>query len=74
MIKSTEKISRANFNWLFEQPIDIKVGILQQHLSICQMVINQILEEEVKRLSGERYCHDNHMMGSIAAMVSILAV
>ena len=58
MIKSTEKISRANFSWLFEQPIDIKVGILQQHLSICQMVINQILEEEVKHLSGERYCHD----------------
>lgn len=57
MIKSTE-ISRENFTWLFEQPIDIKVSMLQQHLSICQLVINQILEEEVKHLSGERYSHD----------------
>jgi transposase-like protein len=57
MIKSTEKISRQNFTWLFEQPLDLKVSILQQHLSICQLVINQILEEEVKYLSGERYCH-----------------
>ncbi len=57
MIKSTE-ISRENFTWLFEQPIDIKVSMLQQHLSICQLVINQILAEEVKHLSGERYSHD----------------
>jgi putative transposase len=58
MTKSTEKISRENFTWLFEQPLDIKVNVLQQHLSICQLVINQILEEEVKYLSGDRYSHD----------------
>ena len=57
MSKSTEKISREHFTWLFEQPLDVKVEILQQHLSICQLVINQILEEEVKYLSGERYSH-----------------
>ena len=58
MDKSTTKISRENFGWLFEQPIEVKVSILQQHLSICQLVINQILEEEVKYLSGQRYSHD----------------
>lgn len=57
MDKSTQ-ISRENFGWLFEQPIEVKVSILQQHLSICQLVINQILEEEVKHLSGQRYSHD----------------
>ena len=57
MTKSTEKITRENFTWLFEQPLDMKVAILQQHLSICQLVINQILEEEVKYLSGQRYSH-----------------
>lgn len=57
MIESTTKISRDNFTWLFEQPLDVKVSLLQQHLSICQLVINQILEEEVKYLSGERYSH-----------------
>jgi len=45
MIKSTE-ISRGNFSWLFEQPADVKVALLQQHLSICQLVINQILEKK----------------------------
>lgn len=58
MNKSTTKISRENFGWLFEQPIEVKVSILEQHLSICQLVINQILEEEVKYLSGQRYSHD----------------
>lgn len=57
MDKSTSKISRDNFTWLFEQPLDIKVNVLQQHLSICQLVINQILGEDVKYLSGERYSH-----------------
>lgn len=56
-------ISREKFSWLFEQPLDIKVGILQQHLSICQLVINQILEEEVKFLSGDRYDHDKPHQG-----------
>jgi transposase-like protein len=57
MDKST-KVTREKFAWLFEQPLDLKVSILEQHLSICQLVINQILEEEVKHLSGERYSHD----------------
>ena len=57
MDKST-KVTREKFSWLFEQPLDLKVSILEQHLSICQLVINQILEEEVKLLSGERYSHD----------------
>ncbi len=57
MDKSTT-ISRENFQWLFEQPLDLKVGILEQHLSICRLIINQIVEEEVKYLNGERYDHD----------------
>jgi hypothetical protein len=52
------KVSRENFTWLFEQPLDLKLSILEQHLSICQLVVNQIMEEEVKSLSGERYSHD----------------
>lgn len=62
MSKSTT-INRENFTWLFEQPLDIKVSMLQQHLSICQLVINQILEEEVKHFSGERYSHDKPHQG-----------
>lgn len=62
MDKST-KISRENLNWLFEQPIDIKVSLLTQHLSICQMIINQILEEEVSMKSGPKYSHDKPHQG-----------
>jgi putative transposase len=62
MDKST-KISREKLTWLFEQPIDIKVSLLTQHLSICQLIINQILEEEVSMLSGPRYSHDKPNLG-----------
>jgi len=57
MDKST-KISREKLTWLFEQPIDIKVSLLTQHLTISQLIINQILEDDVSRLSGPRYSHD----------------
>jgi len=52
------KVTRENFTWLFDQPLDLKLSILEQHLSICQLVVNQIMEEEVKSLSGDRYSHD----------------
>ena len=65
MDKST-KVTREKFSWLFEQPLDLKVSILEQHLSICQLVINQILEEEVKLLSGERYSHDKPNSGKFS--------
>lgn len=57
MNKNT-KISREQLTWLFEQPIDIKVSLLTQHLTISQLIINQILEDDVSRLSGPRYSHD----------------
>jgi len=53
----SSKVSRQNFTWLFQQPLDVKSAILVQHLSICQLVINQIMEEDVKSLSGEWYSH-----------------
>lgn len=60
------KINRENLSWLFEQPMDIKVGLLTQHLSIAQIVINQIMEEEVNELSGERYSRDKPGAGNLA--------
>lgn len=59
-------INRQNFRWLFDQPLDVKLGILGQHLSICQLVINQILEEEVKQLSGDRYSHNKPSEGLLS--------
>jgi transposase-like protein len=62
-MKNKATITRENFRWLFEQPIDMKISLLEQHLSICQLVINQILEEEVQTLAGERYSHDKPSAG-----------
>ena len=63
MDKST-KISRENLAWLFEQPIDIKISLLTQHLTISQLILNQILEEEVINLSGPRYSHEKPHFGA----------
>ena len=62
MDKST-KISREKLSWLYEQPIDIKISLLTQHLTISQIILNQILEDDVSRLSGSRYSHDKPHFG-----------
>ncbi|KKL21304.1 hypothetical protein LCGC14_2446790, partial [marine sediment metagenome] len=38
-----------------EQSVDIKISLLQNHLSICQIMINELLEEEVTEKAGARY-------------------
>jgi len=57
MIKSS-KISRTKIGWLLDQPMKTKMEVLGQHLEICRMVINSLLEQEVVDYCGERYSHD----------------
>jgi putative transposase len=54
--KSNE-LNRKNLSWLKEQSVDLQIGLLQNHLSICQIMINELLEEEVIERAGPRYCH-----------------
>jgi putative transposase len=54
--KSNE-LNRKNLSWLKEQNVDLRVGILQNYLSICQIMINELLEEEVINKAGPRYSH-----------------
>jgi len=54
MDKSTE-LNRKNLSLLKEQSIDLRIDILQNHLSICQIMINELLEEEVIEKAGPRY-------------------
>lgn len=51
MDKSNE-LNRKNLSWLKEQRIDLRVGILRNYLSICQIMINELLEEEVMDKAG----------------------
>ena len=57
--KSKDKqLNRRNLSWLQEQSVDLKISLLQNHLSICQIMINELLEEEVKQKAGARYSRE----------------
>lgn len=52
------QISRNDLKWLLEQPISTKIEIINHHISLVQFFVNQILEEDVKSLTGEKYSRD----------------
>jgi putative transposase len=56
-VKST-KVSREKIDWLLNQPIDVQLSIAQQHLDICKLVINSILDVGVEEVCGKRYSRD----------------
>ncbi len=49
------ELNPRNLSWLQEQSVDLKISLLQNHLSICQIMINELLEEEVTQKAGARY-------------------
>ena len=55
--KDTE-INCRNLSWLQSQSSDLKISLLQNHLSICKIMINEILQEEVKEKAGARYSRE----------------
>ncbi|RME56765.1 hypothetical protein D6779_10025, partial [Candidatus Parcubacteria bacterium] len=56
-------INSNRLRWLLEQPLDIKLAMLQQHLEICRLLVNEILEDEVNQLTGPRYSHQKPHKG-----------
>jgi putative transposase len=59
MVKSSE-INRQQVEWVLEQPIDIQLKIACNHLDICKVLMNSILQTAVKERCGERYKHDGN--------------
>jgi transposase-like protein len=53
----SKELNRKNLSWLKEQNVDMRVGILHNYLSICQIMINELFEEEVIEKAGPRYSH-----------------
>ena len=51
------KNSSENLDWLNQQPIDYRIAMVQQHLSICQLLINQIVESSIEEFVGEKGSH-----------------
>jgi len=58
MSVKSSKVSREKIDWLLKQPIDVQLSVAQQHLDICKLVINSIMDVGVERLCGERYSRD----------------
>ena len=55
MIKSTT-INRQGVDWIMEQPINVQLSIVANHLDICKAVINSLLQGAVQQQAGEKYC------------------
>ena len=59
-------LHHENLQWLLKQPTDIKLSMLENHLDICRLLVNEILNEEVIALCGERYAHQKPHNGRYA--------
>lgn len=51
-------LHKENLQWLLKQSTDVKIAMLESHLDICRLIVNEVLEEEVTSLCGEKYSHD----------------
>ena len=56
--KQSTNFSRMQLEDLMNAPIDVKAELLQHHLSLAQILANELLEQEVIDKAGERYSHD----------------
>jgi transposase-like protein len=59
----TTSINRNKISWLLDQELDVKMQALQHHLDISRMLVNDVLEDEVRRYTGQRYTHDKPNQG-----------
>lgn len=55
---SKPEISKENLRWLLGQSAEVKISMLESHLDICRLLVNEILEEEVTALCGAKYSHE----------------
>jgi transposase-like protein len=46
-----------NLDWLSEQPMDYRIAMIQQHLSLCQLLVNQIVTSSLIEYVGEKGSH-----------------
>lgn len=48
-------ITREKLDWLLEQPSDIKLELINNHLDVIKIVVNSLMEQEVENKAGSRY-------------------
>lgn len=52
-----QELKRKKLSWLLSESIDTQFEILQHHFEIIRLLINEILDNEVESLCGQRYSH-----------------
>ena len=55
-----------NLTWLNEQPLDYRLSMIQQHLSLCQILINQLAEESISEFVGKKGSHQKPYDGQFS--------
>lgn len=55
---SKPEINKENLRWLLGQSAEVKISMLESHLDICRLLVNEVLEEEVTALCGAKYSHE----------------
>ena len=55
---SKPEINQENLRWLLTQPAEVKIAMLESHLDLCRLLVNEILEEEVTTFCGAKYTHE----------------
>jgi len=52
-------LATSSLEELEEKPWEVKLTLLQHHLELARIFVNELLEEEVEEKAGERYSHDD---------------
>jgi transposase-like protein len=59
MTKISQNEATCNtFREVLDQPLEVKVHLLQHHIELSRLLINELLDEEVQEKTGPRYSHD----------------
>jgi len=60
------KNDRRKLGWLLSQSREIKLDLIQNHLSVCQILLNELFEEEVIEKAGPRYSRSQPNAGNFS--------
>ena len=52
------KIKQEKLDWFLSQRIEVKLELMKNYMELMKIIINEILEMNVKALSGEKHSHD----------------
>jgi transposase-like protein len=53
------KIKRENLDWYFNQPKEVQLGLFENYIAMSKILFNQLMVEEEKEKTGEKYSRGN---------------